>query len=278
MAQNLSAKFSPVIDRLFTLQAKTNYMLNTDYTFDGVQTVNVYSMPTVPLTDYTVAGGYGTAAEVDDVVQALTITQNKKFNSKVDASVQTEQVIMNKAAQFLGQELAVEVIPTIDKYRLGVMSAAATTAAQVITTAPDKDIVIDQIAEMAAYLDEAKAPDNGRALYVGSSAASFIRLNTDFTRKGDMSQPIVINGLIGSIFEMPVIKVPDAYFPANTKMIMAFQPGIVAPVQLSNFRLVDGNLSGVFDGWRILGHFMYDAFVLNNKVKGFAMVQTAASP
>lgn len=53
MAVNYAEKYSDVIDERFKQGALTDSVLNTQYEFDGVNKVNVYSIETVPLNDLT---------------------------------------------------------------------------------------------------------------------------------------------------------------------------------------------------------------------------------
>ena len=86
MAQNYAEKYSSKVDERFSLASLTNAAISNDYDFVGVNAVNVYSIPTVALGDYTMSGTsrYGTATELNDTVQTLTLTQDKAFTFTLD--------------------------------------------------------------------------------------------------------------------------------------------------------------------------------------------------
>jgi hypothetical protein len=56
MAINYALKYSGKVAEHFRQQSLTEIAMNRDYDFIGAQSVRVYSIPTVPLTDYTRAG------------------------------------------------------------------------------------------------------------------------------------------------------------------------------------------------------------------------------
>ena len=48
---NLASKYAKRVDERFTRESQALLALNNDYNFIGVRTVNVYSIPTVAMTD-----------------------------------------------------------------------------------------------------------------------------------------------------------------------------------------------------------------------------------
>ena len=274
MAINLASKYSPIVAERFSKESVTDILMNTDYDWNGVKTVNVYSVDTVPLTNYTRSGTnrYGTPDDLPDTTQSLTLTQDKAFTYIVDKGDNQEQMNIKQAATTLARQVREVIVPAIDTYRLGVMSAAATAATQVITDAPTKDNIIELLGKANVFLDNGLVPTLGRTMWISSSAANLVTMNTQFQRKGDMANPVVINGLLGSILEATVIKVPDNYLPAGTSAIIGYGNAMTAPVTLSELKAhVDApGISGVLCEGRII----HDAFVLDARAKGFAMLQT----
>ena len=59
----------------------TSAAVNNDYDFVGVKTVNVYSVPTAEMNDYSVSGTsrYGTPQEIENTVQEMTMTRDRSF-------------------------------------------------------------------------------------------------------------------------------------------------------------------------------------------------------
>ena len=56
MAINYASKYAQKIDEKFARESMTSAAVNNDYDFVGVKTVNVYSVPTAEMNDYSVSG------------------------------------------------------------------------------------------------------------------------------------------------------------------------------------------------------------------------------
>ena len=65
--------------------------VNDDFDFIGVKTVNVYSIPTKALNDYSMTGNsrYGTVTELEDTVQELTLGRDRSFIFRSTAEITT---------------------------------------------------------------------------------------------------------------------------------------------------------------------------------------------
>ena len=84
---NLATKYSNVVDERFTRESQAMLALNNDYEFKGDKTVKVYSIPVVPMVDYTRSGvqRYGTPTDLSRNVQTLTVTKDRAFTFIIDA-------------------------------------------------------------------------------------------------------------------------------------------------------------------------------------------------
>jgi len=93
----LASKFSNKVDEAFQRAALANLVTNNDYDFTGVKTVNVYSIPTVEMVDYTREGSnrYGTPGELGNDVQALTITKDRAWTFTIDKGNKTQSQMVN---------------------------------------------------------------------------------------------------------------------------------------------------------------------------------------
>ncbi len=78
---NLASKYSKSIDERFYKESQAAMAVSNDYEFTGVKTVNVYSVPTVPMQDYETFGTerYGSPEDLTRCVQTLTITRDRSF-------------------------------------------------------------------------------------------------------------------------------------------------------------------------------------------------------
>ena len=71
--------------------------LNNDYKFTGEKTVKVYSIPIVPMGDYTRSGSsrYGTPADLSRNVQSLTISKDRAFTFIIDKGDKIQSQMVN---------------------------------------------------------------------------------------------------------------------------------------------------------------------------------------
>lgn len=86
MAQNLATKYSKKVDERFALQSLTEAAMNKDYDWDGVDTVKVYAVDTVPMGDYNRSGSsrYGAANDLGTSVQTMQLKKDRAFTFVID--------------------------------------------------------------------------------------------------------------------------------------------------------------------------------------------------
>lgn len=99
----------------------TSAAVNNDYDFVGVKTVNVYSVPTAVMNDYSVSGTsrYGTPQEIENTVQEMTMTRDRSFTFTIDRGTYNDTQMSNAAGAALQRQIREVVVPEIDKYRFG---------------------------------------------------------------------------------------------------------------------------------------------------------------
>ena len=95
--RNLASKYAKQVDERFTRESQAMMALKNDYTFTGVRTVNVYSIPVVAMTDYqrTGANRYGTPDDLGTNVQALTITKDRAWTFIIDKGDKIQSQMVN---------------------------------------------------------------------------------------------------------------------------------------------------------------------------------------
>ena len=270
MAINYAEKYSPIVDERFKLGALTNGLDNFDYDWIGVETVQVYSIPTVEMTDYTLTGNtrYGTASELQNEVQPLTLTKDRSFTFTIDRKSTDDTMGVMSAAAALRRQIDEVVIPEIDTYKLAAVATGALPA-NVVTETITADNAYESLLTANEKLDDGKVPRAGRLAYVSPSYYKFIKLDNNFIKKGDMSQQIAINGVVGEVDGNLIIPVPKSILPADTNFILARAGSIPAPIKLMDMKIHD-NPPGI-NGYLVEGRVRYDAFVLTNKKPAIAV-------
>ena len=277
MTQNLAQKYEAKVDERFRLGSLTAGLTNTDYSWEGVNSINVYSIATAPLNNYSVSGTsrYGTPADLDDTVQNLPISQDKSFTFVIDKKFEQDQMGAKAAGAALAREVDEVVTPYLDKYVLGVMEAAADinySYGASITKANAYENVLKGV----GALGNSKVPATGRALICGYKFFGKLRLDEAFLSANEIAQDIKLNGQVGTVEGMPVIVVPDNYLAATTNFLIVHKDAVVAPVKLVDY-ITHINPPGI-NGTLIEGRIRHDAHALANKVAGIYLNTSGAKP
>lgn len=265
MAVNYAAKYEKKVDERFKLKSLTEAAVNREYDWTGVDTIKVYSIPTVAMNNYVKTGTsrYGAAAELDNTVQTMLLTRDRSFTFTIDkASEQDTQGVM-AAGKALARQIDEVIVPEIDIYRLATMSAAAVANGFTTTASVDKATAYEAVLNGTEKLDDSKVPQGGRLLYVTSGFYKLIKLAPDFIKSTEIAQNMLIKGQVGELDGMKVIKVPTSYMPANTPFLIVHPVATVGAQKLEDYKIHD-NPPGI-NGKLIEGRKRYDAFVLENK-------------
>jgi N4-gp56 family major capsid protein len=268
LAVNLASKYSSNVDERFKLKSLTEAATHQDYDWDGVKTVNIYNVSTVALNDYTRSGSgrYGVPAELDDVVTAFTLSQDKAFTFTIDKGNKKDSMNIRDAGKALARQNDEVVVPTIDKYRLTKWDAAAVAnggvpAATNITTSN----AYSSFLTAQAFLDDNLVPVDGRVSFVTPGYLNKIKQDSSFLKASDLGQQKLINGQVGEIDGVAIVKMPTTYFPAKTPFIIVHKSAMCAPKKLQDYKIhedppgINGNL--------VEGRIYYDAFILPSRVK-----------
>lgn len=262
MAINYASKYASNVDERFRLGAVTTPAINNNFDWVGVKTVQVYSVPTVALGDYTRTGAnrYGTPSELDNTLQELTLSQDKAFTFTIDRGNYEDTMMVNAAGSALQREIDEVVIPTLDIYRLAKMAASA---GKTVTGAVDKTNAYDAFLDATAYMTDNKVPLEGRMAYISPAFYKAIKQDETFIKASDVAQEMLVRGMVGMVDGIRLITVPTSYLPENTMFMVTHPVATVAPVKLADYQVHD-NPPGI-NGWLVEGRIYYDAFVLNNK-------------
>jgi N4-gp56 family major capsid protein len=265
MAVNYAAKYEKNVDERFKLKSLTEAAVNREFDWNGVDTIKVYSIPTVAMNNYVKTGTsrYGAAAELDNTVQTMLLTRDRSFTFTIDkASEQDTQGVM-AAGKALARQVDEVIVPEIDVYRLATMSAAAVANGHTVTAAVDKATAYEAVLNGTEKLDDKKVPQGGRLLYVTSGFYKLIKLAPDFIKSTEIAQKMLITGQVGELDGMKVIKVPSTYMPANAPFLICHPVATVGAQKLEDYKIHD-NPPGI-NGKLVEGRKRYDAFVLENK-------------
>ena len=273
MAVNYAEKYSPVVDERFKLGMLTSALVNYAYDWIGVETVKVYSVPTADMNDYKLTGAnrYGTPAELDNEVQEMTLTKDRSFTFTIDKKSKDDTMGVMAAAAALRRQIDEVVIPEVDTYRISKLVAGADVANIIKDVAVTKANAYEKFLAVQEILDNKKVPVGGRICMCTPGYYNMLKLDEAFTKKGDMATKIAINGLVGEVDGVYVIKAPASYFPKNVNFLITNPIVMPAPIKLTEYKIHD-DAPGI-SGHLVEGRIRYDAFVLNQKKDAIGVCQ-----
>ena len=271
MALNLAQKYSSVLDQVFTAASYTDKYVNKKYDFDGVQTINVYTVTTVEPTDYKrsdTGDRFGGNNELQNIVTPYTLKNDKSFKLVIDRGNYEQTALAEKAGAVMKAEMEERVIPMIDADRIKAAATGATAVSQAITAGNN---AYTDILKAEAFLDEDKAPVEGRVLFVTPGYYNTIKEYITTTMHADTySSKLISRGYVGELDGIPVVKVPTSYFPTKTNAVLWHRDALLGAKQIMNTRIKTD--SELVDGTLLLGRFIYGSFVLNGKKKSVASI------
>lgn len=277
MAVNYAEKFSTIIDEEMSKESLTDKAINEDYDFEGVNKVNVYSIPTVPLNDYDMTAEtnrYGKPTELGNDVQTLELKQDKSFTFSIDRRNATDTMMAMSAAKALARQIKEVVVPTIDKYRIQKFTEGAHddhVKEETLTT----ETAYSAFLEGSMVLFDAKVPTAGRIAFVTPAFYKMIKLDKNFVSSGDKGQEIAINGAVGKIDNTTIIVAPTDYFVAGTNFIICHPMAMTSATKLADYKQHE-NPQGI-NGWLVEGRIYFDAFVLDKKKKAIYVSKQATA-
>ena len=276
MAVNLALKYESQLDQIWTHGSYTDNWINKKYSFDGVESIRVYTVTSVAPGDYSrtsTGDRFGGNVELQDTIKTYTLTNDKSFKIAIDRGNYEQGMRAKKAGEVMRIQMNEQVIPMIDKNRLAVAAAGATAVSQAITAGTD---AYQDILKANEYLDECKAPLEGRVLFV--TPAEYTLIKTAITtniQSPSYNDKLVGKGFVGELDGVPVVKVPTSYFPTGVLAILVHRDSLLGARQVTETRIITD--SELVSGSVLLGRFIYDSFILEGKKLGVASIVSGSS-
>ena len=266
MAINLATRYSDKIAQMYTIGSLVADKTSKEWDFSGVKTVKIYTPQTVEPTDYVRAGTsrYGTPTEMQDVVQELSMSQDKSFSLIIDKGNNSEQELTKNAGKMLKLQTNERMVPMVDKYALARFSKLAGTCAYIAK--PEKDTIISKIGEAAEVLDDACVPLTDRYLYLADNMYNMLRQTSEFLGIESLGEKALAKGIAGEIFGMKIVKVPKSYMPEGVYFIVTHKNAVILPYKIRDAK-VHSDPPGI-SGALLEGRSNFDAFVIGARCMG----------
>lgn len=270
MAINLVTRFLPYVDELFTTESKKSLLTNQDFDWTGAHTVKVYKVGTSDMNDYSrnpasgfTGSRYGTIKDLDATTEEFTLKKDRSFTFAIDKLDKDETGNQLAAASALARQQREKVIPEVDTYVYGVMTASAgNKPAAVVLTAEN---IYTEILKAGNDLDNAEVPEDNRQLVVTPDVYVLMKRCKDITMETDIGNDMRIRGVVANLDGANVIRVPAVRLPKGFGFMLCHPCACVAPTKLEDYKIHE-DPPGI-SGSLVEGRICYDAFVLDNKAK-----------
>lgn len=271
----LVTAYRPHVDELFKAESKKQLVTNTDYDWTGAHSIKIWKMTTAPMNDYSrnvtsndpdspaSISRYGALYDLNTATEEMLLKNDRSFIYNVDKMDQDETGGVLAGASTLSRQLREVVVPEIDTYTYGVM----TDNAGIIATpkALEANTLYDEIIKGSEALDEQEVPDTERVLVVTPATYTLLK-QADIFDSTDIGAEARLQGVVGIVDGMKVIKIPATRLPENFGFMIAHPSATVAPVKLEDYTIHNDTV--LSSGDIVTGRIVYDAFVLDNKKTG----------
>ena len=276
MAVNLASKYSKNVSEKFARESFTSAIGSANYDFVGVDAVNVYSVATADMNNYSRTGTsrYGTPSELQDTVQTLTLTQDRAFTFTIDRGNYNDQMMVKEAGKSLARQIREKVIPEMDVYRLAKVSHRTLVNGNFKESNSDKTTAYADFLALNEKLDNEDVTPVGRKFYCRASFFNLLKQDSAFVLATPKGQDIKITGLMGEVDGVDIIKVPGKDLTTGINGVLVHPSAVCSPVKLKEYK-INNNPQGV-SGWLIEGRVIYDCFVMDAKSKGTAVLVDTA--
>ena len=280
MAISLVTQYLPYVDELFTKESKKSMLTNQDLSWTGAHTVKVYKVTTASMNDYGRSGPatgnwsrYGQVQGLDATTEEFTLRKDRSFTFAVDKLDKDETGGTLAAASALARQVREVVIPEVDTYVYGVMTAGAghKPAALALTS----ENIYTAITDANTALDNADVPETDRVLVVTPDVYLLMKRCKDITMETNIGNDLRLKGVIANLDGAVVAKVPKNRLPADFGFMIAHPVATVAPTKLEDYK-THQDPPGI-SGELVEGRICYDAFVLENKAKAIYYQAMAAA-
>ncbi len=267
MANNLFTLHSDMTQSAFTRESLVAGKLCTDYEFTGAKTVKILTPVTVPMNDYQRSGTnrYGNPTEMQDIIQELTLTQDRSFALTIDKGNDADQGYAKNAGKMLMLQIAERAVPEFDRYVLNKLAHKAgiiAAAGEALT----KENICERISEATAKLDDMEVPAYDRMLFVSTQGYKMLKHSDEFMAVQELGREALAKGVVGSYDNMEVIKVPATRWPENVNFMIVHKNAATAPVKMSETKL-HKDPPGI-SGHLLEGREYYDCFVFGPRAWG----------
>lgn len=275
MAINLAEKYSKKTADKFYQESVILGKTARQYKWDGVKSVNIYTITTVAPGDYNREGTsrYGTPTEVQDTFQTLSITRDRSVALTVDKGNNKQQEMIKNAGKVMSLQIREQFVPEMDKYCLE--KWATHTGVQTGTDASiTKSNIVAAINKARVALVNKSVPKNNAYLYIGATNFALLTEAPEFTYLEKAGTKALEEGVVGKCKGFKVVEIPDDYLPTGVNFMVVCKESVEAPTQIKDMKIHE-DAPGI-SGALLEVRWLYDAFVIDTKKDGIYVSKKSA--
>lgn len=268
MAIELTTKYLPYVDEIFTTESRKSLLTNQDFDWTGAHTVKVYKITTSAMNDYNRSGTdngnwsrYGAVAGLDATTEEFTLKKDRSFTFAVDKLDTDETSNQLAAASALARQIREIVVPEVDQYVYNVICSQA--GQKPTATALTKTNIYEEILKANNALDNAEVPESGRIIVVTPDVYVLMKQCKDIVMETSVGNDMRLKGVISNLDGAMVMKVPANRLPSDFGFLVVHPCATVAPTKLEDYK-THQDPPGI-SGSLVEGRICYDTFVLDNK-------------
>lgn len=268
MAINLAAKYESKTSDLLKQVRKSKGFTNQDWSWDGVNAINVYTLTDPTMGSYDPAGGsqrYGNPTEVEDTIQTWTLSRDRSWTKIIDKKNYQDTMMVRKPGAYLAQATKNVLVPEIDTYIFATINTAGNVAdrddivADAATTASN---AYTNFLAITADITNNEAPEEGRIAAMTPAYYNLLKQG-GFVLDSDKGQTKLESGELGTVDGVKIVLVTTNRMPSAVDLIVSHPSVCVAPEKLVDYTL-HKNPQGI-SGELLEYRHRYDAFVDTNK-------------
>lgn len=277
MAINLASKYEDKTSDLLKARRKTQGMTNDDWSWDGVNAINVYTLTDPTIGNYNPSGGtnrYGNPTEVEDTLQTWTLARDRAWTKTIDKKNYQDQLMIKKPGKYLAQATKNVLTPEIDTYILSTIATAGAVGDRddiVADAATSSSNAYTNFLTINAQITDDECPTEGRVAAMTSAYYNLLKQG-GFVLDSDSAYRDRKSGNLGTVDGVEVVIVPSNRMPSTSgaiDLLITHPMATVAPEKLVDYTL-HNNPPGI-SGDLLEYRHRYDAFVDTNKVKCIGM-------
>lgn len=205
----LADKYIPLIDEKYSVETTSAVLEKPEFVrnFDGANAVQILSIATQALGDYSRANGY-VDGNITATWETHTLSQDRGRRFLLD-SMDDEETLGLTLGGAMSEFMSQDVSPEIDAYRYATISSKAGNSATATLSASTAKTAIDA---GRTVMKEAKVNLNGGWLFVTPTVLNYLENSDFFTYTLDASADQPRGGAIGKYRELNVVEVPQTQF------------------------------------------------------------------